>query len=80
MSQGLNHMSCPLCSFFLHYFTLSLCGVALYLTYGVDRDAAYEAGIESVSKESIQALLNEMLAQNNFIELVMKPAVTAEAE
>ena len=51
-----------------------------YLTYGVDRDAAYEAGIESVSKESIQALLNEMLAQNNFIELVMKPAVTAEAE
>ena len=54
--------------------------IDLYLTYGIDRDAAYEEGIESVSKESIKALLNEMIAQGNFIELVMKPAVTAEAE
>ena len=54
--------------------------IELYLTYGVDRDAAYEAAVNGLTKESIQATLQEILAQDNFIELVMKPAATAEAE
>ena len=54
--------------------------IELYLTYGQDRDAAYEAAVNGLTKESIQATLQEILAQDNFIELVMKPAVTAEAE
>ena len=51
-----------------------------YLTYGQDGDALYEAAVNALSKESIQAALNEVLSQDNFIELVMKPAATAEAE
>ena len=54
--------------------------IELYLTYGVDRDAAYEAAVNNLTKETIQATLQEILAQDNFIELVMKPANTAEAE
>jgi len=54
--------------------------IELYLTYGQDRDAAYEAAINALSKESVKATLQEILSQNNFIELVMKPANTAEAE
>ena len=54
--------------------------IELYLTYGQDRDAAYEAAVNALTKESIQATLQEILAQDNFIELVMKPAATAEAE
>ena len=54
--------------------------IELYLTYGQDRDAAYEAAVNGLTKESIQATLQEILAQDNFIELVMKPAATAEAE
>ncbi len=54
--------------------------IELYLTYGVDRDAAYEAAVNDLTKETIQATLQEILAQDNFIELVMKPANTAEAE
>ena len=54
--------------------------IELYLTYGVDRDAAYEDAINNLSAASIKALANEILAQDNFIELVMKPAATAEAE
>ena len=52
----------------------------LYLLYGEDRDAAYEAAVNGLSKYQIQSTLLEILAQNNFIELVMKPATTAEAE
>ena len=54
--------------------------IELYLTYGTDRDTAYEAAVNGLTKESIQATLQEILAQDNFIELVMKPAATAEAE
>ena len=54
--------------------------IELYLTYGQDRDAAYEAAVNGLTKESIQATLQEILAQDNFIELVMKAAATAEAE
>ena len=52
----------------------------LYLTYGTDRDALYEAAVNNLSKESIQATLQELLASGNFIEVIMKPAATAEAE
>ena len=54
--------------------------IELYLTYGVDRDAAYEAAIGNLSAASVKALAQEILSQENFIELVMKPAATAEAE
>ncbi len=54
--------------------------IELYLTYGVDRDAAYEAAVGNLSAASIKALAKEMLSQDNFIEVVMKPAATAEAE
>ena len=52
----------------------------LYLTYGQDRDKAYEEAINNLTKEDITSLLQEILAQGNFIEVVMKPAATAEAE
>ena len=55
-------------------------GIEMYLLYGTDRDALYEAAVNSLSKELIQNTLNEVLGQNNFIEMVMKPANTAEAE
>ena len=55
-------------------------GIEIYLTYGVDRDAAYEDAVNNLSKESIEDLAEELLESGNFIELVMKPAATAEAE
>ncbi len=55
-------------------------GIEMYLLYGTDRDALYEAAVNSLSKDLIQNTLNEILGQNNFIEMVMKPANTAEAE
>ena len=51
-----------------------------YVTYGQDGDALREAAVNALSKELIQNTLNEILSQNNFVELVMKPANTAEAE
>ena len=51
-----------------------------YLVYGQDADAAREAAINGLTKESLQSALNEILAQGNLIELVMKPANTAEEE
>ena len=55
-------------------------GIEIYLTYGVDRDAAYEAAVNGLSAATIKALAAEILSQENFIEIVMKPAATAEAE
>ena len=54
--------------------------IELYLTYGEDRDALYEQAINSLTKEDITSLMQEILSQNNFMEVVMKPAATAEAE
>ena len=51
-----------------------------YLMYGEDRDALREAAINSLTKESIQKFLQEILAADNLAEIVMKPANTAEAE
>ena len=50
------------------------------LLYGEDTDAAREAAINGLTKESLQATLNEILGQGNLVELVMKPENTAEAE
>ncbi|MBQ2171645.1 MAG: insulinase family protein [Bacteroidales bacterium] len=55
-------------------------GIEQYVTYGQDRDAEYEAAVNALSKESIQNVLKSIVAQDNFTELVMKPAATAEAE
>ena len=51
-----------------------------YLKFGEDRDALREAAINGLNKESIQKFLQEILAADNFAEIVMKPANTAEAE
>ena len=51
-----------------------------YELYGQDSDTENEAAVNALSKESIQQVLREILAQNNLIEVVMKPANTAESE
>ena len=55
-------------------------GIETFLLHGEDRDQAYEAGVNALTGNAIQTVLQEILAQNNFVELVMKPAATAEAE
>jgi zinc protease len=54
--------------------------IELYLTYGQDRDKAYEEAINNLTKEDLTSLLKEIISQGNFMEIVMKPAKTAEAE
>ena len=51
-----------------------------YELYGRNIDADNEAAINALNKEKVQGILKEILAQNNLIEVVMKPANTAEAE
>ena len=51
-----------------------------YELYGRNIDADNEAAINALTKEKVQGVLKEILAQNNLIEVVMKPANTAEAE
>ena len=48
--------------------------------YGHDVDVENEAAINALTKEKIQATLQEVLSQGNLLEVVMKPANTAEAE
>ena len=54
--------------------------IELYLTYGEDRDSEYEAAINALDANIIKETLGEILGSGNFIDLVMKPAQTAEAE
>ena len=54
--------------------------IEMYLTYGQDRDKLYEEAINNLTKEDLTSLMKEILSQGNFIEVVMKPAATAEAE
>ena len=54
--------------------------IQLHEIYGEDRDAAYEAAINALDKATLQKTLQAIIAQNNFMEVVMKPANTAEAE
>ena len=41
--------------------------------YGMDYDKEFETAISEISAENIKAVLNEVLSQNNFIEIVMSP-------
>ena len=51
-----------------------------YLRYGKDSDAANEAAVNALDKAKIQQIAQEILSQGNLVEVVMKPANTAEAE
>jgi zinc protease len=54
--------------------------IFMHEIYGEDRNAAYEAAINALDKATLQKTLQEVLAQNNFVEVVMKPDNAAEAE
>ena len=45
---------------------------------GVNYDAEYEAAVNEISAEGIQAVLQSILEQNNYIELEMYPVETVE--
>ena len=45
----------------------------LNLEFGIDYDAEYEAALNSVTAEDIKTLLQAVLAQNNFIQIVLAP-------
>ena len=51
-----------------------------YELFGRDTDADYEAAVNALDKATLQSVLQEILAQGNYIEVVMKPANTAESE
>ena len=54
--------------------------IEIFLLRGEDRDASYAQAVDGLSKELIQNTLKEILSQDNFAELVMRTANTAEAE
>ncbi len=54
--------------------------IEIHERYGEDRDAAREAAINALTKDTVRQTLQRILSQENLIELVMKPANTAEAE
>ena len=41
--------------------------------YGIDYDAEYEAALANVTAEDVKALLQSILAQGNFIQIVLAP-------
>ena len=45
----------------------------LNLEHGIDYDAEYEAALNSVTAEDVKALLQAVLAQDNFIQIVLAP-------
>ena len=42
--------------------------------YGIDYDAEYEAALDSVTAEDVKALLQKVLAQENFMDIMLSPA------
>ncbi|MBP5676531.1 MAG: insulinase family protein, partial [Bacteroidales bacterium] len=54
--------------------------IELYLMYGEDRNAEYEAAINALDANIIKETVSDILGSGNFIDFVMKPAQTAEAE
>ena len=46
----------------------------LNLQHGIDYDAEYEAALNTVTGEDIKTLLQAVLAQDNFIQIVLAPA------
>ena len=53
-----------------HYW---LSAVEDYLDHGIDYDAEYEAALNSVTAEDVKALLQAVLAQENFIQIMLAP-------
>ena len=51
-----------------------------YELYGQDADALNEAAVNGLDKAQIQKIAQELLSQGNLVEVVMKPANTAESE
>ena len=51
-----------------------------FLRYGDDRDAAYEAAVNSITAEKVRSVMQQIVSSGNIIEVVMKPANTAESE
>jgi zinc protease len=47
--------------------------IKLNLDYGVNYDAEYEAALNTVTADDIKTLLQAVLAQNNFIQIVLAP-------
>ena len=47
--------------------------IELNLEHGIDYDAEYETALNSVTAEDIKALLQAVLAQDNFIQIVLAP-------
>ena len=47
--------------------------ISEYLEHGYDYDAEYEAAVNSVTPEDVKAVLQAVLAQNNFIEITSAP-------
>ena len=45
----------------------------LNLEYGIDYDKEYEAALNSITSEDITTLMQSVLAQDNFIEIVLAP-------
>ena len=45
----------------------------LNLDHGIDYDAEYEAALNSVTAEDIKAILQEVLLQDNFIQIMLAP-------
>lgn len=42
--------------------------------YGINYDAEYEEALNTVTAEDVKALLQAVLAQENFIQIMMVPA------
>ena len=47
--------------------------LGLNLDFGIDYDAEYEAALKAVTAEDIKTLLQAVLAQDNFIQIVLAP-------
>ena len=45
-----------------------------HIHYGIDYDAEYEEALNSVTAEDVKALLQKVLAQENFIDVMLSPA------
>ena len=47
--------------------------ISNYVDYGIDYDAEYEAAVNSLTADDVKAVLQAVLAQNNFIEVTSAP-------
>ena len=48
--------------------------LSLNQEYGIDYDAEYEAALKSVTPEDVKTLMQAVLAQGNFIQIMLAPA------